>query len=360
MQSLYRCLTLTMVTLFASLCLTFSVTAQSKSASKQPQGASGHHSLVILVYHHIDTSTPASTSTDPDLFEQHLEYLNDNDFSVLPVEQAIQTLMNGQSLPKKAVAITFDDGYESIYKTAFPLLKKYQFPFSVFVSTQPINQQFGAMMSWQNLKEMAESGATILNHTVSHAHLLELNDEQLQMEISKAQSEINDNLGETPAVFAYPFGEYNRDIANKLKQQGYFALAQYSGPASQYSDPQALPRFSMSGNYAQMDQFTLKVNTLPMPIIEQQEYEPVFDSPSQKFVLEFSKRPDYASQINCFYSGNRLEQLSWNDKQLHIHLPKAPNEGRSRINCTAPAGKGRFYWHSLPIFITPKSGKWPD
>ncbi|PWK44426.1 polysaccharide deacetylase family protein [Pleionea mediterranea] len=354
MHQLSRNLIVAFSTLCAMLCLTYSDNSFANNK------ANNDNSLVILVYHHIDTKTPAATSTDPDLFQQHLEYLKDNNFSVLPVEQAVKQLMNGQSLPDKAVSITFDDGYESIYTTAFPLLKQYNFPFSVFVSTQPINQQFAAMMNWSQINEMTKSGATILNHTVSHAHLLELNEQQLNKEITHAQDEIKQNVGRAPAVFAYPFGEYSRTIAKQLEQQNYFALAQYSGPASLLSDPQALPRFSMSGNYAKMEQFTLKVNTKPMPIINQNDYEPVFDSPQQTFELSFAKRPAYADQINCFFNGQRLEQLHWDDEQLEIHLPEAPNEGRSRINCTAPAGKGRFYWHSLPIFTTPKNGKWPD
>ena len=96
---------------------------------------------VILVYHHVSTNTPPSTSISPEDFRKHLDYLQKNDFSVIPLNQMLETLKAGRQLPDKAVAITFDDGYISIYDTAFPMLKTYGFPFTLFLSTSPIDRQ---------------------------------------------------------------------------------------------------------------------------------------------------------------------------------------------------------------------------
>ena len=68
------------------------------------------HALVILQYHHISDTTPASTSTSPERFGMHLAYLEKHDFDVVPLEQLVQILRSGQPLPDRSVAITFDDG----------------------------------------------------------------------------------------------------------------------------------------------------------------------------------------------------------------------------------------------------------
>ena len=70
---------------------------------------------VISVYHHVSASTPPSTSLSPEAFRAHLSFLAENNFTVLPLTQILTTLNDGDDLPDRTVAITFDDGYESIY-----------------------------------------------------------------------------------------------------------------------------------------------------------------------------------------------------------------------------------------------------
>ena len=104
---------------------------------------------VILVYHHVSTGTPPSTSISPEDFEKHLHYLKENNFNVIALNQMVETLKAGEQLPDKAVAITFDDGYISIYDTAFPMLQSYGFPFTLFLSTGPIDRQQQNFINWE-------------------------------------------------------------------------------------------------------------------------------------------------------------------------------------------------------------------
>ena len=67
---------------------------------------------VISVYHHVSNSTPPSTSLSPAAFRAHLSFLAENNFTVLPLTQILTTLNDGEDLPERTVAITFDDGYE--------------------------------------------------------------------------------------------------------------------------------------------------------------------------------------------------------------------------------------------------------
>ena len=127
---------------------------------------------VVLQYHHVDTMTPASTSTSPERFGMHLDHLADNDFDVVPLAELVDTLRAGEPLPDRTVAISFDDGYVSIYETAWPMLKAKGWPFTVFINSEPHDQGKPLFMSWDQLRELHAGGATIANHTVSHPYLL--------------------------------------------------------------------------------------------------------------------------------------------------------------------------------------------
>ncbi len=127
---------------------------------------------VILLYHHVASDTPPSTSLSPKDFRAHLQYLRDNDFTVIGLDQMLEGLRDRQQLPERAVAITFDDGYSSIYSTAFPMLQEFGFPFTLFLSTEPIDRAQANYMNWDQVREMADAGVLIANHMVDHPYML--------------------------------------------------------------------------------------------------------------------------------------------------------------------------------------------
>ena len=95
---------------------------------------------VILQYHHVSDSTPASTSISPKQFEVHLQYLKDNNFKVVVLSELIEGIKNQQTLPDKSVAITFDDAYIDVLTQAKPILDKFSFPYTIFVNPGIINR----------------------------------------------------------------------------------------------------------------------------------------------------------------------------------------------------------------------------
>ena len=103
------------------------------------------NAAVVLQYHHVSDETPASTSTSPERFAMHLEYLSEAGFDIVPLHDLVDALRAGQPLPDKAAAITFDDGYISIYDTAWPMLKAKGWTFTVFVNTEPHDQDRQAL-----------------------------------------------------------------------------------------------------------------------------------------------------------------------------------------------------------------------
>lgn len=331
-------------------------------------------SAVILQYHHISSSTPPSTSTTPARFAEHMQYLQDQGFAVVPLASLIDARQKGLALPDKTAAITFDDGYDSIYTTALPILKTYGWPFTVFVSTDPVDQHLRHFMSWDQIRELAANGATIANHTATHAHLIRREGQEfeadwsarIRSEIERAQQRIQAEVGEAPAWLAYPYGEYNRQLQALVAEMGYVGIAQISGPLSPLSPLTALPRFPFGGSYGDSQDFALKVSTLPMPLtaieLLDQSGEVITDvqlpaaltRPGLKLHLA---KTDLTRQVQC-YSNSKALPATRDANTLAVITPVSLGAGRSRFNCTAPAGAGRFYWYSQ-LFIRPQAnGQW--
>ena len=98
-------------------------------------------SAIALIYHRFENNLYPSTSISQKNFYKQLQYLKENNFNVLPITTLIDFFYNEKPLPKKSVFITVDDAYKSFYEYAFPILKKFNFPFSIFLSTNFVAQQ---------------------------------------------------------------------------------------------------------------------------------------------------------------------------------------------------------------------------
>ena len=127
---------------------------------------------VVLLYHHVGDETPASTSVTPEVFESHLDYLARHHFTVLPLSEVVHALAEHRPLPAGTVALTFDDAYVSVYRQALPRLERRGWPFTVFVSTDSVDQGYAAFMGWDQLRDLEARGGTVGNHTTRHAHLV--------------------------------------------------------------------------------------------------------------------------------------------------------------------------------------------
>ena len=305
---------------------------------------------VLLLYHRFSDEGPQSTSTSPAVFEKHLEYLYVNGYNVLPLDQVIESLRGQAILPKKCVSLTADDGFLSIYTNAYPLLEKYQMPMSVFVSTESIDKKYSLMLSWKQLQEMSDL-VDVYNHSVQHLHLVEQDLEVLRGEITQAQKRINQELGVEKKYFAYPYGEFDDQTYGLISDLGYVGFGQHSGAINRNSDFLNLPRFSMSGPYAEMESFTLKIRTLPMPIeFEEPKSLVIFENFKPSLTLNFSRElsKNERQQFSCFVSGQDQPELIWlASNKVSIKAREVLPKGRSRYNCTMPSKEvGRYYWYS--------------
>ncbi|QSX33735.1 polysaccharide deacetylase family protein [Shewanella avicenniae] len=325
---------------------------------------------VILQYHHVSETSPAVTSVSPAQFNEQMQYLAQQKFNVVPLAEVIAAIKQGKALPAKTVAITFDDGYRNIAENAAPILRKYGFPFTLFVAIEPIEKGFGEMMDWNQLQALADAGATIANHSWGHEHLIRRlpneNREQwlarIRDNLERTEAAIKQHTGQSVKTLAYPYGEYNTDLQQLLQQMGYIGVGQQSGAAGQYSDLTAIPRFPVAGAYANMETLKAKLNSLNMPVIAQTPTNPQLDLSDTQPVLSLKIVMDdiQKSQLTCFVHGQGKQLPIWVDADTFtIQAQKPLPAGRSRYNCTAPSkSQSGYYWFSQPWVRPLADGTW--
>lgn len=320
-----------------------------------PAQAAEH--ATIILYHHVSTSTPPSTSVAPEVFREHLDHLRDDGFNVMPLPEMLSALQERREIPDKSVAITFDDGYISIFDTGFPILQEYGFPFTVFINTQPLNDRMAGYMSWAQVKEMSDAGVTIANHMENHPHMVDAlsgedqsaRDQRLLEELLRAQARIEAETGQNHKFIAYPYGEY--DLANKamLEDLGFMGIGQQSGAIGFDSDFLALPRFPFGGSYTDLNDFKQKVQTLSFHLLNVDPESQMTQERNPSVSLQFAPGDFNFRQIGC-YAGSQPMEMEWLDQEqglLHISTEQTFNSRRFRYLCTAPMrGTNRYFWYS--------------
>ncbi len=312
------------------------------------------------MYHHFGEPRYPSTNISLAQFDAHLNYLEENNFQVWPLEKIVMQLKAQKPLPAQVVAITIDDAYRSIYAHAYPRLKQRGWPFTVFVSTDVVDKKMSAFMSWDQMREMQQHGATFANHSSHHDFLItpQANEalnawqQRIRSDLQQAQQRLKQELGSAPALFAYPYGEYNQSLQQIIAALGWSAFGQQSGAVSRYSNPLALPRFPVAGAFATLDQFKIKVTSLPLPIVNATPDEPLLGAQNPpRLQLTLKHHPDIKlDQLNCFASNQGEAKVIWvnmDEGRLMVEAHKPFNNRRNRYNCTAPSkSTGRYYWYS--------------
>lgn len=344
-------------------------TTKEQSGNNIDSSVSTTPNAAILLYHHVSSSTPASTSISPEAFKSHMEYL-DAHHTVVSLQDVVSAIQHNTTLPENAVAITFDDGYANILDNAHPILADLGFPYTVFINPDEIGVG-PKQLTWEQVIAMHNDGVVFANHTLDHLHML--NGEQAMGEhawlekvwqnVESAEKKIEDKLDISLKYLAYPFGEYNTALANKLKAEGYIGFGQHSGAVGPSSDMQALPRFPAAGPYANLATLKTKLNSLAMPVTQSSHKDPRMTTRNLSSPISLTIDSDDVrlTQVNCFFGGDPIE-TSLEENVLTFTLDETLPVGRSRVNCTAPsnAQSGRYYWYSTPFFVADENGNYPD
>jgi len=326
--------------------------------------AVAENGAVVLVYHHIDADTPPSTSVTPQRFKRQLKHLAAGGFHVLALDEILERLVSGRELPPDTVALTFDDGYESVYTTAFPMLRKRGWPFTVFVTTDYVGGE--GYLDWPQLREMAATDAGIGNHTRAHPYWVrqhrgehrDARRRRIRAEIMDAQRVIERQVPDGAVrLLAHPYGEYDPVVESVVRELGFRALGQHSGAIGPGAPMTRLPRFPVATGYDDMDQFQRRVRARRLPARILAPKSPVLDRGVDRPRLHLRlSGGDYARQrLACYASGQGRIALEWRGAQELVARARQPlGPGRSKYNCTAPAtdGSGDYYWLSQ-LWIRP-------
>jgi biofilm PGA synthesis lipoprotein PgaB len=311
----------------------------------------------IALYHHVSESTPASTSIAPAIFRQHMALLRDEGFHVMALPELLTALRTRTDIPDKTVAISFDDGYISIYDTAFPMLQEFGYPFTVFINTQPHDDGMNGYMSWAQIREMADAGVSIANHMENHPHMVDslpgedmrARDTRLRSEMLRSQERIKTETGQDHKFLAYPYGEY--DLANKamLEELGFIGLGQQSGAVGFNADFLALPRYPFGGSFTDLSDFRQKMQTLSFHLTRVDPETTMTTERNPSVTLQFAPGEFNFRQIGCYANGQAM-QMEWLDQDnglVRLSTEQTFNMRRFRYLCTAPMrGSNRFFWYS--------------
>jgi peptidoglycan/xylan/chitin deacetylase (PgdA/CDA1 family) len=226
------------------------VTSASKS---EAQPAALEASAIILGYHQFTAAGVHSKniySMDAGAFEDEMKYLKDSGCHVVPLSAVVAFVEGKGSLPPHAVAITIDDGYKSPLLYAAPILKKYGYPWTFFCYTDYINlNRFAA--SWKDLQELGKEGIDVECHSKSHPFLSHKNgktpeeyDKWLTAETAGAKSTLEAHLHKPIIYFAYPYGDYNKEVQDKLIASGFQAIFTVAGnPVHATTSPYRMGRY---------------------------------------------------------------------------------------------------------------------
>lgn len=299
----------------------------------------------VIMYHRFDEDKYEDTSISSELFRSHLEFLNNEGYNVLPISKLVDFYTNEVVLPKKSVFITIDDGFKSFYDKAFPLLKKYQFPFTVFVSTDHVGKNnSSSFMTWDMLRELKLNGGTIHNHTSSHIDMNEVTIKEANNSVIKAQNSIKQELDFTSSVFSFPYGSSSIETEKLIKNLGFkISFGQQSSHAVKNENKFHLPRFAFNEQYGQMDRFKLIMKSFPLLSYEV--------SPKDKFLNLNTPYFGFSSDqpindINCYHSsGLELKTQKILPNRVEVRFISKPNKGRNRINCTLFDKDGNLFWY---------------
>ncbi len=187
----------------------------------------GYQMIPILCYHRFAPSCTSQLCIPKNVFIRQMTYLKENRYRVISLQQMVDFLTYNKALPKNSVVITIDDGYRSVYDIAFPILKELGFTATLFIYTDFVSG--GSAMTWDQIREMKNTGFEIGSHTLSHADLSQKNSNENQQayiqritrEIKHSKAILDEKLNQDTLFFAFPFGRSNPNVLEISRQTGY-------------------------------------------------------------------------------------------------------------------------------------------
>ena len=207
-------------------------------------------------------------------FEEQMKWLSENGYSCVSFHDAVALLQSEGKWGEKTAVLTFDDGYYSLYQYALPILNRFKFKATLFLTTRAVGLPSYTFMqgyrenshpahdrplTWRELEEMRACGWAIEAHGCRHESLPSLKEGEMRQEISASKQTIEKHIGQPVRYFAYPFGEYNRSVLSAVKENYKAACSVHTGKVYRGQDLFRLPRIEINTQDT-LDRFARKVS----------------------------------------------------------------------------------------------------
>lgn len=199
-----------------------------------PDGVLRTARVPILMYHYISVppvdADPyrVSNSLDPEIFAAHLDFLQEEGYTTIPLKDLISYLATGRpNLPEKPIVLTFDDGYADNYENAFPELVKRGMMGTFFIITDfatlvGTDEVYEPYATWDQLAEMAAAGMEIGSHSRNHPDLAGKDLDYLVWQALGSKEAIEANIGYHPHILSYPAGSYDQLVIDVFKSAHFW------------------------------------------------------------------------------------------------------------------------------------------
>jgi peptidoglycan/xylan/chitin deacetylase (PgdA/CDA1 family) len=184
----------------------------------------------ILGYHDFKARGGSPMIINGTKFAEQMKAIKESGIPVISLNDVLEWRKGKKNIPEESIVITMDDGWEGVYTFAYPVLKEYGFPFTIYLYKKYVNIG-GRSLSWDQIREMMKHGCEVGSHSVSHESLRGKKnrtdaDQQLWLlgELKDSKEFLEKNLGITCTSFAYPFGIFDDSTTELAHQVGYETL----------------------------------------------------------------------------------------------------------------------------------------
>ena len=307
------------------------------------------------MYHRFNENKYPSTNIKIDVFQEHLKEINKSQIEFISFDKFKDVMRN--DINKNYLLLTIDDAFESFYLNAWPILKKEKIPFILFVSTREVGKY--GYMTWEQIKEISSSDiVTIGNHSHSHEYLIDWENEKIKNDLETSIKIFKNQLGYSPKIFSYPFGEYSTQLKNIVLNLNFeFAFGQHSGVIDSTKDFLELPRFPINEKYGELKRFKSIIKTLPFPykkILPENRYIKGEENPP-KVKIQFFENLINIKNINCYSNEGNIWRKSdikfISENELIILLKEKFKSERGRINCSLWEEEGKWRWLGIQYVV---------
>jgi peptidoglycan/xylan/chitin deacetylase (PgdA/CDA1 family) len=228
---------------------------------------------IIFCYHRlVDKVRYPGTEITPADFEAQMKQLKDAGITVISLQDLLAWKRGEKNIPPRCAVISFDDGWKSQYEVAWPILKKFGYPVTMFIYTEGVRGGSlggGEAITWEQLADMRDNGVDIQAHTATHQDLREGHnimliaggkrtktkltgpeyEQWMQKEVVGSKELLEQRLGVKVNCFAVPFGNYNDHVKEVARNAGYEAMfTVYGQPITFTSSLDSLGRYAIEAN----------------------------------------------------------------------------------------------------------------